>query len=104
MSQKLLVNDFKWVENISGINESLIKCCNEKCGEGYFFNILFVFLKEIILFCYIKLNQSKKYINTNVRKIKTISFSILGVAKFIVKLSVIFRIFSFRNTSLQLFL
>ena len=36
MSQKLLVNDFKWVENISGINESLIKCCNEKCGEGHF--------------------------------------------------------------------
>ena len=34
MSQKLPVNDFKWVEDISKFDESLIKSYNEESDEG----------------------------------------------------------------------
>ena len=35
MSQKLPVNNFKWVEDISKINEEFIKNCNENNKKGY---------------------------------------------------------------------
>ena len=37
MSQKLPVNNFKWVEDISEFDESFIKCYNEETDEGSFF-------------------------------------------------------------------
>ena len=36
MSQKLTVNDFKWVEEISQFNEDIIKIYNEDNDIGYF--------------------------------------------------------------------
>ena len=36
MSQKLPVNNFKWVEDISEFDESFIKNYNEESDEGYF--------------------------------------------------------------------
>ena len=35
MSQKLPVNNFKWVEDISEFDESFIKSYNEESAEGY---------------------------------------------------------------------
>ena len=35
MSQKMSVNNFKWVEGISEFNEDLIKSYNDKSDEGY---------------------------------------------------------------------
>ena len=37
ISQKLPVNDFKWVEIESQFNEGFIKGCNEDSNEGHFF-------------------------------------------------------------------
>ena len=39
ISQKLPVNGFKWVENISEFNEELIKNYNDESDEGYFLEI-----------------------------------------------------------------
>ena len=39
MSQKLHVNDFKWVEHISEFNEDFIKSYNGDNDEGYFFEV-----------------------------------------------------------------
>ena len=36
MSQKLPVNDFEWVEDLSEFDESFIKSYNKKNKEGYF--------------------------------------------------------------------
>ena len=36
MSQKLLVNGFNWVEDLSEFNQDFIKSYNEKINEGYF--------------------------------------------------------------------
>ena len=35
MSQKVLVDSFKWVENTSQINKDFIENYNEDSGEGY---------------------------------------------------------------------
>ena len=37
MSQKLSVNVFEWVENISEFDKSFIKSYNQESDEGYFF-------------------------------------------------------------------
>ena len=39
MSQKLLVNGFKWVNDISGINEELIKDYDENNDQGYILEV-----------------------------------------------------------------
>ena len=39
MSQKLSVNDFKWVEETSQFNEDFIKSYNDDSDEGYFLEI-----------------------------------------------------------------
>ena len=39
MSQKLPVNGFKWVEDLSEFDEGFIKNYNEKSDEVYFHNI-----------------------------------------------------------------
>ena len=36
MSQKLPVNNFKWIEDTSQFNKDFIKSYNEECDEGYF--------------------------------------------------------------------
>ena len=45
MSQKLPVNNFEWIEDISQFNEDFIKSYNEESEEGYFleadFHVLF---------------------------------------------------------------
>ena len=39
MSQKLPVNDFKWVADIFKIDEIFIKCYNEESDQGYFLEV-----------------------------------------------------------------
>ena len=39
MSQKLLVNNFEWIEDTSPFNEDFIKNSNEESNEGYFLEV-----------------------------------------------------------------
>ena len=39
MSQKLPVNDFKWMKNVLKINEKFIKNYDEDSDEGYIFEV-----------------------------------------------------------------
>ena len=39
MSQKLPVNGFKWVRNLSKFNERFIKNCDENSNRGYFIEV-----------------------------------------------------------------
>ena len=39
MSQKLPVNDFKWINNVSKINEKVIKNYDEDSDKGYIFEV-----------------------------------------------------------------
>ena len=39
MSQKLILNDFKWVEYISKFNENFIKSYDDESNEGYFYEV-----------------------------------------------------------------
>ena len=39
MSQKLPVNNFEWIEEISQFNEDLIKNYNDEKDEGYFLEV-----------------------------------------------------------------
>ena len=39
MSQKLLLNNFEWIEETSQFNEDFIKNYNEESGEGYFLKV-----------------------------------------------------------------
>ena len=39
MSQKLSVNNFKWVEDTSRINEEFLKHYNENSNKGYIFEV-----------------------------------------------------------------
>ena len=50
MSQKLPVNDFKWVkqEELSNFNEDFIKNCDENGYIGYFFEVDIDYPKELL--------------------------------------------------------
>ena len=37
--KKVAWNDFKWVEDISELNQSFIKSCNEESNEGHFLEV-----------------------------------------------------------------
>ena len=50
MSQKLSVNDFKWVEETSQFNEDFIKSYNDDSDEGIFLKLMFNILKICITF------------------------------------------------------
>ena len=39
MLQKLPVNDFKWVEDITTFNESFTKSYNQESDEGYYLEV-----------------------------------------------------------------
>ena len=39
MSQKLILNDFKWVEYILKLNENFIKSYDDESNEGYFYEV-----------------------------------------------------------------
>ena len=39
MSQKLPVNNFEWIKDISQLNEDFIKNYNEESDEGYFLEV-----------------------------------------------------------------
>ena len=41
MSQKLLLNNIKWVDDISKFNEDFIKSYNDESDEGYFLEVNF---------------------------------------------------------------
>ena len=46
MSQKLSVNKFEWIEDISQFNEDFIKRYNEESDEGYFLELIFNILEN----------------------------------------------------------
>ena len=46
MSQKLPVNDFKWVEDLPDFDEVFTKNYNEKCKKRYFFEVYIQYPKE----------------------------------------------------------
>ena len=39
MSEKFVINDFKWVEDISEFNEDFRKSYNDESDEGYFLEV-----------------------------------------------------------------
>ena len=39
MLQKLILNDFKWVEYILKFNENFIKSYDDESDEGYFYEV-----------------------------------------------------------------
>ena len=41
MSQKLLLNNIKWVDDISKFNEDFMKSYNDESDEGYFLEVDF---------------------------------------------------------------
>ena len=47
ISQKFPVNDFKWVEHISKINEDFIKTYKDKSDQGYFFEVDIQYSKKL---------------------------------------------------------
>ena len=47
MSQKLLKNNFKWVEDTSTINEEFIKNYNENSYKGYILEVDVKYSKEL---------------------------------------------------------
>ena len=47
MSQKLPVNDFKWVEDFSEFDEGFIKSYNQKSREGNFFKVDVEYSKKL---------------------------------------------------------
>ena len=46
MSQKLPVNNFKWIKNTSHFNEDFIKDYNEESDEGYFLEVDVQYLEK----------------------------------------------------------
>ena len=50
MSQKLLVDGFKWVEKLSKFNEKFIKSYNETSDKGYFLEVDIKYPKKIFNF------------------------------------------------------
>ena len=70
MSQKLPVNNFKWVEDLLKFNESFIKNYDENSDEGYILEVDVEYFKELFnlhkdlpfLPKRKKINQSKKLI------------------------------------------
>ena len=50
MSQKLPVNNFEWINNISQFNEDFIKNYNEKSDEEYRLEIDAIILKNYVNF------------------------------------------------------
>ena len=50
VSQKLPVNGFQWVEDISGFDESSTKNFNEEIDEKYFLKLMFDILKKYMTF------------------------------------------------------
>ena len=47
MSQKLPVNNFKWMEDTSKINEKFIKNYHENSGKGYILEVDVKYPKEL---------------------------------------------------------
>ena len=47
MSQKLPVNGFEWVKNVSQFNESFIRNYNENSDIGYFLEVDIDYQKEL---------------------------------------------------------
>ena len=47
MSQKLPINVFKWVEDLSEFNESFIKNYDENRDRGYFLEVDVEYLKNL---------------------------------------------------------
>ena len=50
MSQKLLVDGFKWVKDLSKFNESFIKNYDEKSDKGYILEVDVEYQKKLFNF------------------------------------------------------
>ena len=47
MSQKLPVNNFQWIKDISQFNEDFVKSYNEENDEGYFLEVDVQYLENL---------------------------------------------------------
>ena len=47
MLQKLPVNNFEWIKDISQLNEDFIKNYNEESDKGYFFEVDVQYLQKL---------------------------------------------------------
>ena len=47
MSQKLPVNKFEWIKDISKFNEDFIKNCNEESNERYFLEVDVQYIEKL---------------------------------------------------------
>ena len=47
MSQKVPVNNFKWIEDTSQFNADFIKNYNKESGKGYFLEVDVKYLKKL---------------------------------------------------------
>ena len=47
MSQKLPINNFKWLEDVSRINEEFMKNYNENSSKGYIFEVDVKYTKKL---------------------------------------------------------
>ena len=76
MPQKLPVNGFKWVKNLSQFHEGFIKSYNEKSKEKYFLEVDFQYsefwydciklkCKENVKLCYMDTDSFFVYIKTD---------------------------------------
>ena len=63
MSQKLPVNGFKWVKNLSKFNEIFIGNYDEKSNKGYFLEVELIIQKHYLTFIKIYHFNLKKKVN-----------------------------------------
>ena len=57
MSQKALLNDYKWIKDISQFNEGFIKSYNKKIDEAYFLEVDVKNYKNFIIIYYFYLKE-----------------------------------------------
>ena len=84
MSQKLPVNDFKWIEGTSKINEEFIKNCDENNNKGYILEVDVKYPKRLH-----KLHSDLPFLpkRTKIDKCKKLVCNLLNKKKYVVHIN-----------------
>ena len=86
MSQKLPVNGFKWVKNLSEFNESFIKNYDENNDIGYFLEVDIDYLETLFnLHKDLSFSPKKKKVN----KVEKLIYSIEDKDKYVIHIRVL---------------
>ena len=83
MSQKLPINDFKWVEDLSEFNESFMKNYDENSDRGYFLEAVVEYPKNLF--------NSHKYLpflaeRKKIEKVKKLASDIEDKKKYVIRI------------------